>query len=136
MDIKNMTQTIPAEKSFNAFLFIGLGIVFWVSGVLIIRFFGSPLFDRSHPWLLLLFVASIPLYWVVVKMIAVVGQVSGTNLLRAISLSSVAAAVLDGIALTWFPNWYGLEQAGLLLAAAWLIYAFGVGLGIAYWVSR
>ena len=131
-----MTQTISAEKSFNTLLFIGLGIAFWVAGVLLIRFVGTPLFDHSHPWLLPLFVASIPVYWVIVKMFAVVGQVSGADLLRAISLSSVTAAVLDGIALTWFPGLYGLEQAGLLLAAAWLIYAFGVGLGIAYWVSR
>jgi hypothetical protein len=131
-----MTQTIPAEKSFNVLLFIGLGIVFWFVGVLVIRFAGSPLFDRSNPWLLPLFGASIPLYWVLVKTIAVLGQVNGADLLRAFSLSSVAAAVLDGIALTCFPGLYGLEQAGLLLAAAWLIYVFGVGLGIAYWVSR
>ena len=117
-------------------MFIGLGIAFWVAGVLLIRFVGAPLFDRSNPWLLPLFGASIPVYWVIVKMLAVVGQVSGADLLRAFSLSSVAAAVLDGIALTWFPGLYGLEQAGLLLAAAWLIYAFGVGLGIAYGVSR
>jgi len=131
-----MTQTIPATKPFNTALFIGLGIAFWVSGVLLIRFVGAPLFDHSHPWLLPLFVASIPLYWVLVKLLAVVGQVSGVDLLRAFSLSSVAAALLDGIALTWFPGWYGLDQAGLLLATAWLIYAFGVGLGIAYWASR
>jgi len=131
-----MIQAIPAEKPFNVVLFIGLGIAFWVAGVLLIRFAGAPLFDHSNPWLLPLFVASIPLYWVIVKIFAVVGQVSGADLLRAFSLSSVVAAVLDGIALTWFPGWYGLEQAGLLLAAAWLIYAFGVGLGIAYWVSR
>jgi hypothetical protein len=131
-----MTQTIPAEKSFNAVLFIGLGIVFWVLGVLFIRFAGSPLFDHSNPWLLPLFGVTIPLYWVFVKLLAIVGQVSGADLLRAFSLSSVAAAVLDGIALTWFPGLYGLEQAGLLLASAFLIYVFGAGLGIAYWVSR
>lgn len=131
-----MTQTIPVEKQFNSALFIGLGIVFWVLGVLFIRFAGSSLFDHSHPWLLPLFGVTIPLYWVVVKMLAIVGKVSGADLLRAFSLSSVAAAVLDGIALTWFPSLYGLEQAELLLASAFLIYVFGAGLGIAYWVSR
>lgn len=131
-----MTQTISTEKSFNTALFIGLGIAFWVVGVLLIRFVGAALFYPSSPWLLPLFVASIPLYWVIVKLLALVGQVSGATLLRAFSLSSVAAAVLDGIALTWFPSSYGLEQANLLLAAAWLIYAFGLGLGIAYRESR
>lgn len=131
-----MAQTTSVEKSFNVALFIGLGIVFWVSGVLFIHFAGSPLFDYSNPWLLLLFVAAIPLSWVFAKILAVLGQVSGADLLRAFSLSSFAAAVLDGIALTWFPGLYGLEQARLFLAAAWLIYVFGVGFGIGYWVSR
>lgn len=131
-----MTQTIPEEKPFNAVLFIGLGIVFWLSGVLFIHFAGLPLFDRSHPWLLPLFAAAIPLSWVFAKILAIVGQVSGADLLRAISLSSFAAALLDGVALTWFPGLYGLEQTGLFLAAAWLIYVFGVGFGIGYWVSR
>lgn len=135
-----MPQTLSAEKSaetpFNAVLFTGLGIAFWVSGVLFIRFAGTPLFDHSSPWLLPLFVAAIPLSWGFDKILAVVGQVSGADLLRAISLSSFTAALLDGIALTWLPSLYGLEQAGLFLAAAWLIYVFGMGFGIGYWVSR
>lgn len=131
-----MTQTLTEEKPFNTALFIGLGVVFWVMGVLFIHFAGSPLFDRSNPWLLPLFVAAIPLSWGFTKVVAVVGQVSGADLLRAVSLSSFAAALLDGIALTWLPGWYGLEQAGLMLAAAWLIYVFGVGLAIGWWVSR
>lgn len=131
-----MTQAISSEKPFNAGLVMGLGVVFWVSGVLFIRFAGLPLFDRSNSWLWLLFVAAIPLSWFFVKILIVVGQLSGADRLRAVALSSFAAALLDGIAITWFPALYGLEQAGLLLAAAWLIYVFGVGVGIGYWVSR
>jgi hypothetical protein len=46
------------------------------------------------------------------------------------------AMLLDGIALTWFQGWYGLAPAGLLLAAAWLLWGVGVSLGIGYWASR
>jgi hypothetical protein len=111
----------------DAVLFIGLGVALWVAGVLFIRFAGSPLFDHRNPWFLPLFVAAIPLSWISLKTIAVMGQVSGGALLRAVSLSSFAAVLLDGIALTWFPSLYGLEQTGLLLAVAWLISVFGVG---------
>jgi hypothetical protein len=131
-----MTQATSEDKPFNTALFIVLGIVFWFSGVLFIRFAGEALFVSRNPWLFLLFIAAIPAAWGFVKITAVVGQISGDALLGAVSLASVSAAVLDGIALTWFPSWYGLEPSGLLLAAAWLIFGFGAGLGIGYWESR
>jgi hypothetical protein len=123
-------------RTFNTALFLMLGVVFWLSGVLFIRFVGEALFVSSNPWLFLLFTAAIPASWGFVKITAIVGQVSGNALLSAVSLATVSAAVLDGIALTWFPSWYGLELPGLLLAAAWLLFGLGAGLGIGYWASR
>jgi hypothetical protein len=131
-----MTQAPSEEKLLNTTLFIALGIVFWLSGVLFIRFAGEALFVSSNPWLFLLFIAAIPASWGFVKITAIVGQVRGNALLSAVSLATVSAAVLDGIALTWFPSWYGLELSGLLLAAAWLLFGLGAGLGIGYWASR
>jgi len=43
---------------------------------------------------------------------------------------------MEGIWLRQYQQKNGLEQAGLLMAAAWLICVFGAGLGIGYWVSR
>jgi len=131
-----MAQITPEEKPFNTGLFILLGVVFWLVGVLFIRFGGKALFVKDSPWPFVLFVSYIPTAWVFVKTIAVVGQVSDNTLLRAVSLSAFTAALLDGITFTCFQSLFGFGQAGLLLAAAWLLWGTGVGLGVGYWASR
>ncbi len=130
-------NTMNNEKPINLALFVGLGAMFWFEGVLFIRFLGEHLFVNGNPWLLGWFVASIPLSWVLVKIGATIGNVEGENLLTATVVITISAAVLDGVGLTWFRQWYGLVEPGqLLLAAAWLLWAVGLGLAIGYWESR
>jgi hypothetical protein len=71
-----------------------------------------------------------------VKVSVVVSKVDGKDLLNAVAIMVLTATLLDGIALTWFPGWYGLAPAGLLLAAAWLLWGVGLSLAIGYWTSR
>jgi hypothetical protein len=130
-----MTQITQDRKPFNAISFVILGTVFWLEALLFIRFGGESLFVNGNPWLLLLFVASIPIVWVSVKVSAVVGQVDGEDLFNAVAIMALTATLLDGVALTWFQGWYGLSQGGLLLAAAWLLWGVGVSLAIGYWAS-
>jgi len=129
-------DTNNEKPSTDLILFVSLGAVFWLGAVLFIRFWGEHLFINGNPWLLFLFVSSIPVLWVSVKVSATIGKVEGEDLLKAVALMSVTAMLLDGIALTWFQNWYGLEQTQLLLAAAWILWGAGVGLAIGYWESR
>ncbi|WP_016949119.1 DUF5367 family protein [Anabaena sp. PCC 7108] len=120
----------------NLILFVSLGIIFWFIALLFIRFAGDHLFVNGNPWLILFFILSIPIAWVLVKIGAIIGKVEGEKLLIATVLMSLTALLLDGVALTWFQNWYGLEPAQLLLAAAWLLWGVGVGLMIGYWESH
>jgi len=129
-------EMTSGQKPFNTGLFVILGVVFWLVGVLFIRFLGEALFINGSPWLLVLFIGYIAVAWFFVKIIAVAGNVSSADLLSAVSLSALTAALLDGIALTWFPSWYGLGQAELLVPAAWLLWGTGVSLGVGYWASR
>jgi hypothetical protein len=131
-----MTQTTQASKTFNPILFVALGIVFWLEALLCIRWGGASLFVNDNPWLLFWFVASIPIAWCLVKASAIISKVSGDDLLTAVVIMALTAASLDGIALTWFQDWYGLAPAELLLAAAWLLWGVGLSLGIGYWASR
>jgi Family of unknown function (DUF5367) len=62
--------------------------------------------------------------------------VDGEDILTATVLMAITAVLLDGIALTWFQNWYGLAPTQLLLAAAWLLWGVGVSLAIGYWESQ
>jgi Family of unknown function (DUF5367) len=131
-----MAQMIQQKTDFNPILFVLLGIAFWFEALLFIRFGGESLFINGNPWLLLLFVASIPIAWVLIKISTVVGNIDGEDLLTAVAIMALTALLLDGVALTWFQSWYGLAQTGLLLAAAWLLWGVGISLGIGYWASR
>jgi Family of unknown function (DUF5367) len=134
--MKNMTQTTQSSKTFNPIFFVALGIVFWLEALLCIRWGGASLFVNDNPWLVLWFIASIPIAWCLVTASAFVSKVSGSDLLTAVVIMALTASSLDGVALTWFQGWYGLTPAELLLAAAWLLWGVGLSLGIGYWASR
>jgi hypothetical protein len=131
-----VTQMFEGEKPFNLGLFVLLGVVFWFSGVLFIRLGGDALFIEGSPWLYFLFAIALPASWVFVKISAVVGKVSSTELLKAAVVATITATFLDGTVLTWFQSVYGDEQSKLLLIAAWLLWGAGMGLIVAYWESR
>jgi hypothetical protein len=131
-----MIQMTPAKETFNPILLVILGVVYWLEALLFIRFGGEGLFVNGNPWLLLLFVAAFPIAWVLVKVSAVVGKIDREDLLSSVAIMALTAMLFDGVALTWFQGWYGLAPAGLLLAAAWLLWGVGVSLGIGYWASR
>jgi hypothetical protein len=127
-----MTQIIAEKKSLNVLLFLLLGIIFWFTGVLFVRLGGEILFAKDSPWLLLLFALAVPISWIFVKVSAVVGQVSGVELLHALVLETITATLMDGTVLTWFQPIYSHEQSRLLLIAAWLLWGVGMGLAIGY----
>jgi Family of unknown function (DUF5367) len=131
LGVKNMAQMTQVRQPSHPISLIILGITFWFEALLFIRFGGQSLFVNGNPWLLLLFVCSIPVAWLLVKVIAVVGKVDGNDLLRAVVIVALTAMLLDGIALTWCPDWYSLAPAGLLLAAAWLLWGVGVSFALA-----
>lgn len=124
------------QQSIDIIVFATLGAAFWLIFLLLIRFWGEYLFIDSNPWLLCLFLVSIPVAWVLVKIGTTIGKVQGESVLTATVLMSVTAMLLDGVGLTWFQNWYGLEPTQLLLAAAWLLWGVGISLAIGYWESR
>jgi Family of unknown function (DUF5367) len=130
-----MTQATPQPRSFNPILFAILGAIFWFEALLFIRFEGTSLFVKGNPLLWLLFGASIPISWCLVKVSAIVTKVSDDDRLNAVAIMVITAASLDGIALTWFPDWYGLSPAGLLLAAAWLLWGVGLSLAMGYRIA-
>jgi hypothetical protein len=130
-----MTQILESKKSLNVLLFVLLGITFWFTGVLFVRLGGEILFVKDSPWLILLFALAVPISWIFVKVSAVMGQVSGTELLRALVLETITATLIDGTILTWFQPIYSHEPSRLLLIAAWLLWGGGMGLAVGYWES-
>lgn len=143
MNIQARTSISKQPQSINIILFASIGAGFWLIFLLLIRFWGEYLFivgldaqnENHNPWLLGLFIVSIPLAWVLLKIGTTIGKVEGERVLTATVVMSLTAMLLDGIALTWFQPWYGLESAQLLLVAAWLLWGVGICLAIGYWES-
>lgn len=134
MNIQNRTSVSKEAQSIDIILFASIGAGFWLVFVSIIRFWGEYLFIRN-PWLLGLFAVSIPLAWILVKIVTTICNLEGNRVLTATVIISITAMLLDGIALTWFQNWYGLEPTRLVLAAAWLLWGAAIVLAMGYWES-
>jgi Family of unknown function (DUF5367) len=132
-EVKKVTTN---TKIIHPGLFIITGIALWLEALLFIRWEGATLFITGNPWLSLLLVACIPIAWMIVQITAVVAKVDGEDLFRAISLMALTALLLDGVGLIWFQDWYGLKPAGLVLAAASLLWGVGVSLSVGYWVAH
>ncbi|GAB4151803.1 MAG: hypothetical protein Fur0046_31250 [Cyanobacteria bacterium J069] len=130
-----MTQIPEAKKSLRLAFFVLLGVVFWLTGVLFVRMGGEALFVNDSPWLLFLFALAIPISWIFVKVSAILGKVSGAELLSALAIETATATLIDGNVLTWFSSIYSHDQDKLLLIAAWLLWGVGMGLAIGYWES-
>jgi len=109
---------------------IAAGVAFWFSGVLLIRFC-APIFVPGGPFLLPLFVATLLIAFVSVRIALMLVPVQGDAALRAITIMTVAAVCLDGIALTWMPSLYGLPTDRLYLGTAWLLWGAGLIFAVA-----
>ena len=75
-----MAHLTQKEKTFNPIAFVILGIIFWFEALLFIRFGGESLFVNGNPWLLLLYVASIPIAWISSEISAIVGKIDREDL--------------------------------------------------------
>ena len=135
MNIQDRTSISKQQQSLDIVLFTSIGAGFWLIFLLPIRFWGEYLFIDRNPWLLGLFIISVPLAWVLIKIVTTITKVEGNRALTATAIVTITAMLLDGIALTWFQNWYGLEPTRLVLVAAWLLWGAGMGLAMGYWES-
>jgi hypothetical protein len=71
-----------------------------------------------------------------IKLGEVIGKVKSHALVTAVLIMNTTALLLDGVALTWFPSIYGVTGSALVLAAAWLLWTFGVGLLLALFIPK
>jgi hypothetical protein len=117
-------------------VFVAIGALFWLIGLLFIRFIGPAVFIEGSPLLLAVFAASFPASWPPIKLGEVLGKVRGPELLTAVLVMNATALLLDGVALTWFPAVYGVTGITLTLAAGWLLWTFGVGLLLALFIPK
>lgn len=106
---------------------LGLAVSFWASGVGLIR-----LISWQELWgglaNAVLFVLSIPTAWLCIVSVRRLAGLAPAQVLTGTALITAVVALLDGVAMTWWPALYG---GPALLAAAWLLWFVGAVLGVA-----
>jgi hypothetical protein len=81
------------------------------------------------------FVTTFPMAWASVWLVRRLG--TPDQLLAGVALVGALAMMIDGAALRFFPAVYGADELTLRLGAAWLLWGYGVSLGIAWiWAAR
>jgi hypothetical protein len=81
------------------------------------------------------FVTTFPMAWASVWLVR--RLVAPGQLLAGVALVGAVAMMIDGAALRFFPAVYGTDEFTLRLGAAWLLWGYGVSLGIALiWAER
>ena len=119
---------------------IGLGGIFWISGVIIIRNMSHILFQNRR-WQIVSYFAGFPLFYIMLGITEAILGLDARHRLIATTLMSAVASMMDGTALMYFPTLYENPdiskrnpQASLQLSrmgAAWLLWVFGVGFAVA-----
>lgn len=118
----------------NTLLSILLGIGFWAAGVVLVRLTGDVLLRPSNqPGLIGIFLAALPIGWVTAFIIKQVLGVGWHELTKPLALGTTAATMLDGLMFNWNHNLYHAELEVAFHGAAFILWAAGVGMAIAFW---
>lgn len=114
---------------------IVIGALLWFLAAIILRFVG-PMgafegFNRLLTYALVI-PGTVPFLLLSVRL---AGLVRG-QIVAGVAVITAAAALLDGVALAWFPALYGTGAAQLAGSGAAILWGVGVGLVLALYMDR
>ena len=112
-----------------------ISMALWLVATAYIRFmpdaFTSPMLGPLG------FVTTFPMAWASIWLVKRLGALVPGQLLAGVSLVGAVAMMIDGAALRFWPQVYGSDTLVLRLGAAWLLWGYGVSLGVALiWAMR
>lgn len=120
-------------KNSNLLLSLIVGVVIWYLAALFIRFGGARFFGEQDDSIIVLYILT-PI--TSLGLIIAAKKLSGMNMsdiYDSFVILSVTGAVLDGIAIRFCPGFiYAQPPAILANAGAWLLWAVGVTVFLAY----
>jgi hypothetical protein len=106
-----------------------VSLALWVAATLYIRFFPSAMLDPVTGGLS--FLTTFLFAWLSIVIIRVVAVLNADQLIAGVSIVGTVAMMIDGAVLHWWPAIYGESETVVRLGAAWLLWGYGVSLGIA-----
>jgi hypothetical protein len=109
-------------------LFIFLGVIFWLNAALIIRYFGASVFSEANPFLGVFFGIAILITIFTIYVLKLISRLRYDQLLRPLTIMTITATFLDGIAMTWFRTLYSQSFEVSFYGSALILWAVGWGL--------
>lgn len=103
--------------------------VLWVAATAYIRFYPAAFIDPMHG--VISFITALPAGWLSVYLTKLVARLEPGQLLPGIAVVGATAMMIDGLVLHFAPATYGGDDTVVRFGAAWLLWGYGVSLGIA-----
>jgi hypothetical protein len=117
-------------------LFVGLGIVFWLVGVLMVRFLGPLMLIPDNPLMIVAYLACFPLLFVTLLISSAVSRLPIQDMLEPMVIMTFSAVFIDGVVMGWLPQVYGDDMEAVARGAAWILWGGAVGLFCAWIFAR
>ena len=106
-----------------------VSLALWVAATLYIRLFPTamlnPMMGAAS------FLTTFLVAWLSILVIRSAANLSRDQLIAGVSVVGTVAMMIDGAVLHWAPAVYGDNETVVRLGAAWLLWGYGVSLGIA-----
>jgi hypothetical protein len=112
-------------------LFVVLGVAFWLSAALFVRFTGASVFGEGSALLPVLYAFSFVFVFAFLFVARLVSGVGLREMLLPAVVMTSTALLLDGIAVAWFSGLYGDDPGVVMRGAAWILWGAGLGQFIA-----
>jgi hypothetical protein len=124
------------SSSQSIVLYVVLGVVFWFGAALLVRILGEAVFTPNNPLLIVMFVVAIPIGRLFIWVAQRLGKLGDDAVFAPAVMMTQVALLLDGIAITWFPQLYGESHTTVMLGAALIMWGAGIGLIIAWIMAK
>lgn len=128
-------RTTPIKGRLLA-VFIVLGVVFWFSGMMIVRIANSAVFTAGNPLLPVMFVLAFPLLAVTLIIAHLISRVPLREMFEPTVIMTFTALFLDGSVITFIPHLYADDPIVVMRGAAWIMWGGAVGLLLGWLLSK
>jgi len=111
-----------------------VSLALWFAATLYIRLFPSAMLDPVMGGLS--FFTTVLFAWLSIVIIRAIARLNADQLIAGVSVVGTVAMMIDGAVLHWWPAIYGESETVVRLGAAWLLWGYGVSLGITLLMTR
>jgi hypothetical protein len=111
---------------------VGLGVAFWLNGVVVIHLLGDELLTDGNPYRVLGLLLVVPVTVLTQAVIGWVMRLPAHQLVQPLVVGTLVAACCDAVALTWFQPLYSAQDDVAYHGAALILWGAGLGLLLPY----